>query len=149
MPHNEAGELASGRPVASDDLQPGDILVFADTYRRGLSHAGIYVGDGRFVHAVDESHGVMISNLWDGYWGPRLVGATRPSKSGRQAAHCSRRRRPNVSPRSDSGSRPGHLDGKLFRPPRRCNRTPSGEVLNQHDKPLRPGTSKQACPGPD
>lgn len=78
MPHNEAGELASGSSVASDDLQPGDILVFGNTYRRGLSHAGIYVGEGRFVHAADESHGVMISNLWDGYWGPRLVGASRP-----------------------------------------------------------------------
>jgi len=77
MPHNEAGELASGAPVASDDLQPGDILVFANTYRRGLSHAGIYLGDGRFVHAADESHGVMVSNLWDAYWGPRLVGASR------------------------------------------------------------------------
>jgi cell wall-associated NlpC family hydrolase len=77
VPHNEAGELASGAPVGSEDLQPGDILVFANTYRRGPSHAGIYLGDGRFVHAADESHGVIVSNLWDGYWGPRLVGASR------------------------------------------------------------------------
>jgi len=77
MPHNEAGELASGAPVAPDDLQPGDILVFANTYRRGLSHAGICLGEGRFVHAADESHGVMISYLRDSYWGPRLVGASR------------------------------------------------------------------------
>jgi cell wall-associated NlpC family hydrolase len=77
MPHSEAGELASGVSVSSEDLQPGDILVFANTYRRGVSHAGIYLGDGRFVHAVDESHGVMVSSLWDSYWGPRLVGASR------------------------------------------------------------------------
>lgn len=79
MPHNEAGELDSGSSVDADDLRPGDVLVFANTYRRGLSHAGIYVGEGRFVHAADESHGVIISNLWDSYWGPRLVGATRPA----------------------------------------------------------------------
>lgn len=77
MPHNEAGQLASGDRVSADDLQPGDVLVFANTYRRGLSHTGIYLGDGRFVHAVDEAHGVLVSNLWDGYWAPRLVGATR------------------------------------------------------------------------
>jgi cell wall-associated NlpC family hydrolase len=78
LPHNEAGQLASGAPVDADDLQPGDVVVFANTYRAGLSHTGIYVGEGRFIHAVDEGHGVMISNLWDGYWSPRLVGASRP-----------------------------------------------------------------------
>jgi cell wall-associated NlpC family hydrolase len=77
LPHNESGQLNSGAAVSSDDLQPGDVLVFANTYRPGLSHTGIYLGDGRFVHAVDEAHGVMVSQLWDSYWGPRLVGASR------------------------------------------------------------------------
>ncbi len=77
LPHNEAGQLNSGVRVSGDELQPGDVLVFANTYRAGLSHVGIYVGEGRFVHAVDESHGVMVSNLWDGYWSPRFVGASR------------------------------------------------------------------------
>jgi len=77
LPHNEAGQLASGDQVDADQLQPGDVLVFANTYRRGLSHVGIYVGEGRFVHAVDERHGVLVSDLWDGYWGPRFVGASR------------------------------------------------------------------------
>jgi cell wall-associated NlpC family hydrolase len=77
LPHNEAGQLASGPQVDAGELAPGDVLVFANTYRRGLSHVGIYLGEGRFVHAVDEAHGVMVSNLWDGYWSPRLVGATR------------------------------------------------------------------------
>jgi cell wall-associated NlpC family hydrolase len=77
LPHNEAGQLASGTPVSAEALQPGDVLVFANTYRRGLSHVGIYVGDGRFVHAADEAHGVTVSNLWDAYWSPRLVGVSR------------------------------------------------------------------------
>ena len=77
MPHNEAGQMASGERVSADDLQPGDVLIFANTYRAGLSHTGIYVGDGEFVHAADERHGVTVSALWDSYWGPRLVGATR------------------------------------------------------------------------
>jgi cell wall-associated NlpC family hydrolase len=77
LPHNEAGQLASGQRVSADDLEPGDVLVFANTYRAGLSHVGIYVGDGQFVHAVDEAHGVMRTALWGSYWAPRLVGATR------------------------------------------------------------------------
>jgi len=79
LPHDEAGQLASGPSVDADDLQPGDVLVFANTYRRGLSHVGIYVGDGRFVHAADERHGVLVDDLWDEYWGPRFVGACRPT----------------------------------------------------------------------
>jgi cell wall-associated NlpC family hydrolase len=77
LPHNEAGQLASGDQIGADDLQPGDVVVFANTYRRGLSHVGIYLGNGHFVHAVDERHGVQVSELWDGYWGPRFVGASR------------------------------------------------------------------------
>ena len=77
LPHNEAGQLASGPQVAADDLKPGDVLVFANTYRAGLSHTGIYLGNGQFVHAMDEAHGVGVSNLWDSYWAARLVGATR------------------------------------------------------------------------
>jgi peptidoglycan endopeptidase LytE len=78
LPHSEAGQLSSGPRVGLDELQPGDVLVFANTYRRGLSHVGIYLGEGRFEHAVDERHGVMTSNLGDGYWASRLVGASRP-----------------------------------------------------------------------
>jgi cell wall-associated NlpC family hydrolase len=77
LPHNEAGQLASGPRVDADELEPGDVLVFANTYRAGLSHTGIYIGDGQFVHAADETHGVIVSALWDSYWGPRLVGASR------------------------------------------------------------------------
>jgi cell wall-associated NlpC family hydrolase len=77
LPHTEAGQLGAGQQVDSSSLQPGDVLVFANTYRRGLSHVGIYLGGGQFVHAVDERHGVLISQLWDGYWGPRFVGASR------------------------------------------------------------------------
>jgi peptidoglycan DL-endopeptidase CwlO len=81
LPHNESGQLNAGPRISADDLQPGDVVVFANTYRAGLSHTGIYVGDGQFVHAADERHGVIVSNLWDSYWGPRLVGASRTLSS--------------------------------------------------------------------
>jgi hypothetical protein len=78
VPRNEAGQLAAGPAVSPTDLQPGDVLVFANTYRRGLSHTGIYLGEGQFVHAADERRGVMVSALWSDYWAVRLVGASRP-----------------------------------------------------------------------
>ncbi len=77
--HNLAGQMTSGPSIPRDQLQPGDLLFFKNTYRSGLSHGGIYLGNGQFIHSVDESKGVCISNLWDSYWAPRYLGASRPA----------------------------------------------------------------------
>jgi hypothetical protein len=70
-------QAATGTPVSRDDLQPGDIVFQQNTYRAGLSHAGIYLGGGKFVHAANPGTGVIVSDLWDGYWGPRFHSARR------------------------------------------------------------------------
>ncbi len=58
-------------------IQPGDVLIFANTFHAGLSHAAIYIGGGRMVGADNFSVGVHIDYMYDGYWGPRFVGAVR------------------------------------------------------------------------
>jgi cell wall-associated NlpC family hydrolase/nucleoid-associated protein YgaU len=84
--HNRSGDPVGrgmwqqyngGGHVAMSDLRPGDTVFFANTYMPGLSHDGIYIGGGQFVHAADESTGVTVSSLYTGYWQSHYVGATR------------------------------------------------------------------------
>ena len=62
-----------GQNAKISQLQPGD-LVFFTTYTEGVSHCGLYVGGGKFLH-TSSSHGVRIDDLNDAYWAPRYIGA--------------------------------------------------------------------------
>jgi cell wall-associated NlpC family hydrolase len=77
FPRDMHSQASFGTPVSSDNLQPGDIVFQQNTYQPGLSHAGIYIGGGQFINAANPSVGVVISNLWDDYWGPRYHSAVR------------------------------------------------------------------------
>lgn len=80
MSRNMSGQLASGPRVSTKELQPGDLVFFSNTYKRGLSHAGIYIGGGKFVHAENERTGVKVSELWSAYWGSHFTAAVRPAR---------------------------------------------------------------------
>ncbi|MBN8440143.1 MAG: C40 family peptidase [Thauera sp.] len=74
LPHNAAQIAERTRPIAIDALQPGD-LVFFNTMQRQHSHMGIYIGDGRFVHAPSSRGAVRVERLDNRYFKPRIDGA--------------------------------------------------------------------------
>jgi len=78
LPHHSREISKAGTPVASDDLEPGD-LVFFNTMRRTFSHVGIYLGDHMFIHAPRTGERVRIDDLQQRYWAKRYNGARRVS----------------------------------------------------------------------
>lgn len=82
LPRTSRAQAQSGAPVAAvfDSLQAGDILTFAARPGGGVTHVGLYVGDGKFIHS--SSTGVKLSRLSSmdpegAYWIPRWVGVRR------------------------------------------------------------------------
>lgn len=67
-----------GQKIDASELQPGD-LVFYNTLRRSYSHVGIYVGDGKFVHAPSSGGVVRVERMEVAYWKKRFNGARRLS----------------------------------------------------------------------
>jgi LysM repeat protein len=82
LPRTAAQQFNVGTSVSKANLQKGD-LVFFTTYKKGPSHVGIYLGNGKFINA--NSKGVSISSLNDSYWSSRYLGAKRVLSSTQQA----------------------------------------------------------------
>jgi cell wall-associated NlpC family hydrolase len=78
MSRDMTAQYHSGVHPSRDHLVPGDLVFFRDTYMPGLSHSGIYTGNGEFIHANNEDSGVTVSRLNSAYWDSRWYGAARP-----------------------------------------------------------------------
>jgi cell wall-associated NlpC family hydrolase len=73
---DEQAKLSSLVPIKKDELKPGD-LVFFNTMRRTFSHVGIYVGEGKFIHAPRSGSKVRVEDMREAYWAKRFTGARR------------------------------------------------------------------------
>ena len=75
LPRGADEQYGKGKKISINLLEPGD-LVFFTTYESGVSHSGLYLGDGYFISATT-SRGVAVMTMKDGYWHDRYIGAKR------------------------------------------------------------------------
>lgn len=68
---------SEGTSVSRDELQKCDLVFFATSGGKTISHVGMYIGNGQFIHASSYGEGVVITNLNDKYYTTRYVKATR------------------------------------------------------------------------
>lgn len=78
LPRNSASQFLAGLKVNRADMQPGDLVFFRTHGKRHISHVGIYISNGRFIHSPASGKSVEISSLNEGYWAKRFAGAKRP-----------------------------------------------------------------------
>jgi len=76
LPHGTKAQSELGSSVHRTELRPGD-LVFFNTQKQPFSHVGIYIGEGRFIHAPKEGAVVRTESLAARYWSERFDGARR------------------------------------------------------------------------
>jgi cell wall-associated NlpC family hydrolase len=76
LPRRASEQAAATEKIDKTDLKPGD-LVFFNTMRRAFSHVGIYVGNGKFIHAPKPGGEVRVEDLGASYWAKRFDGARR------------------------------------------------------------------------
>ena len=62
------GQFAQSKKVTSP--KPGDLVFFQNTYRKGISHVGIYIGNNKFVHAGGKQS--QVTSLNNSYWKSKL-----------------------------------------------------------------------------
>lgn len=74
IPRTSQAQWSSLPKVSLNSLKPGDLIVFYS----GASHIGIYIGNGKFVHAANSSTGVK-TNTFSGYYRNNAIGAVRPT----------------------------------------------------------------------
>jgi cell wall-associated NlpC family hydrolase len=74
LPRTAAEQFAATARVSRDELQPGDLVFFANTYMPGISHVGIYIGGGQQINAPTEGQRVSVQPVFEGYWGAHFAG---------------------------------------------------------------------------
>jgi len=77
LPSDSASQYVSGVRIARAEMQAGD-LVFFHTRGKHVSHVGIYLGEGQFIHAPTTGERVKVNRLDETYWARRFAGARRP-----------------------------------------------------------------------
>lgn len=75
--HSSSGQYSYGTSVSKSNLQSGDLVFFSHSSSGRISHVGMYIGGGQFIHASTSSTGVIISDLNSKTYSSSYVGARR------------------------------------------------------------------------
>jgi len=81
LPTNSASQFVAGLNVNRGDMKPGDLVFFRTAGKRGqgrVSHVGIYIANGQFIHSPSRGKTVRVDSLDQSYWAQRFAGAKRP-----------------------------------------------------------------------
>jgi hypothetical protein len=74
LPRHSGKQFEAGNPVDRDHLQKGDLIFFNIKSKDKVSHVGIYIGDGRFIHAPSRGKNIRIDSLAGDYYTKRFAG---------------------------------------------------------------------------
>lgn len=77
VPRTSAAQSTIGTSISKNELKPGDLIFFENTYKPGISHSGFYIGNNQFISAT--SSGIKIDSMDNPYWAPRFVKGARLS----------------------------------------------------------------------
>jgi cell wall-associated NlpC family hydrolase len=75
LPHSAKSQFEKGRPVEITELRPGDLVFF--NIGGSLTHVGMYIGEGKFIHASNPAKGIKVDELSARFYAPRFAGARR------------------------------------------------------------------------
>ncbi|UPG93206.1 C40 family peptidase [Luteibacter aegosomatissinici] len=77
LPTNSASQFLAGLSVKRTEMKTGD-LVFFRTRGKAISHVGIYIDNGQFIHSPSAGKTVRVDSLNEAYWSKHFAGAKRP-----------------------------------------------------------------------
>jgi cell wall-associated NlpC family hydrolase len=77
LPHSSSAQFRMGHSVSRGNLQAGDLVFFSLGTRGVVGHVGLYIGNGRMIHASTPSTGVIVSSINERYYTSRYLGARR------------------------------------------------------------------------
>lgn len=75
LPRTSSDQFESGRSVEKEELRVGDLVFFATNGRKKVSHVGIYIGEGQFIHAPRRGQEVRVEQLATPFYSKTYIGA--------------------------------------------------------------------------
>jgi cell wall-associated NlpC family hydrolase len=75
LPRNSRSQFDAGRRVSKEKLAPGDLVFFATKGGKRVTHVGMYIGEGRFIHSPRTGQTVRIENLSQPFFARTYVGS--------------------------------------------------------------------------